>query len=115
MLRRVLQGLEAGEIDRRFDLLCVSAHVGSVDRHGDVGPAGLGVKRRDQPLLFEQGGIKTAGQLPQRFESPLGIALQLTQDLADLRRIAFCKGRGQAELDLEGDQALLRAVVEVPL
>src|SRR6266498_3111964 len=114
MFGRVLQRLQAGKIDSRFNLLRVSTYLGSIDLHGGGGLAGLRIERCNQSSVHQKGGIEAACQLPQRVDGSIGVGGELMQQVLSLGRVLTRKGRRQAELDLECDEILLRPVMEIP-
>jgi hypothetical protein len=69
---------------------------------------------RDNALLGQQRRIDTAGQVPEIVERGAEPVLEHGRDLPD-RGGVLSGVFQQAELDLQGDELLLRAVVQVPL
>ena len=90
---------------------------GQLDRDG--GAAGQGLERRAQPALGEDRRVDAAGQLAQlvqRAGQPGGQVAQLGGQLASLgRHRRLHRGLRGARLQGQGDQALLGAVVQIPL
>ena len=62
-----------------------------------------------------RGGVdRSASKVPEVLEGLTGLPLELGQQLARLRRVAFHHRFGQAQLDRERDELLLSAVMDVP-
>jgi len=114
VLAGVLDGLEAAEVERRLDVGLVAAYVAA---HGgrQTGSVRHRVKRLDQPSVAQQRGVDPVGKLAQLVERFLHVAAQAVQDLAALVRVGVEQRLHQPDLDRQGDEVLLGAVVQVAL
>jgi hypothetical protein len=74
----------------------------------------MGAKRRLEAIGGEERWIDPTGQLAKSVERLVGILFELGKDRSSAT-VGFGEGLGHADLDLERDQVLLRAVVQVPL
>src|ERR1019366_7596247 len=81
------------------------------DGQGDL--ASLGREGGGQPLVGEQGRVDAPGQVAQRVQGLIGVTLELGEGGLGLVGVPGQENLDQAELDLEGDQVLLGAVVQV--
>jgi hypothetical protein len=115
MLAGVLDGFQAAEVDRRLDLRRVPAEWGGVNPDGPRGPAGHGGQRGRQPALHQDRGIDPVREAAQFVHCLPDVGAELGQDLQDLVVVAFGQLAGQAQLDRQGGQLLLGAVVQVAL
>jgi hypothetical protein len=115
MLAGVLDGFQAAEVDRRLDLRRVPAEWGGVHPDGQRGPAGHRGQRGRQPALHQDRGIDAVREAAQLVRGLPEVGAELGQDLQDLVVVAFGQLAGQAQLDRQGGEPLLGAVVEVAL
>ena len=106
MLGRILEGLEAAEIDGRLDVGVVAGD--AVGRH--LGMCAQGVQ---QAALVESRWIDALGKVTEGLQRLRGLRLQFDDETSGFFGIAFCQGCGQPELDRECHQVLLRAVMDV--
>jgi hypothetical protein len=115
VLAGVLDGFQAAEVDRRLDLRRVAAEWGGVNGDGQRGPAGHRGQRGRQPALHEDRGIDAVREAPQLIRRLPDVGAELGQDLPDLVIVAVGQLAGQTQLDREGGEPLLGAIVEVAL
>ena len=85
-----------------------------LDQHRQGRLADLGVQGRDETLFGQQRRVDAAGQVPQVVERGGEPVLEHGRDLPDRGGVLGGVFQ-QAELDLQGDELLLGAVVQVPL
>ncbi len=83
--------------------------MGSADRRATVD------KRGEQPALHQDRGIDAVREAAQLVRCLPDVGAELGQDLQDLVVVAFGQLAGQAQLDRQGGETLLGAVVEVAL
>ena len=98
-------------LDRRLEPSF--GQLGDLDRHGR--PRQQRVERCSETALGEQDGVKPARQLSQLLEPLREIVLGRRQKLAGGLRVVVELRPGHAQLQCDGDEALLSAVVEVAL
>jgi hypothetical protein len=115
MLAGVLDGFQAAEVDRRLDLRGVPAEWGGVNRDGQRGPAGHRGQRGQQPALHQDRGIDAVREAAQLVRCLPDVGAELGQNLQKLVVVAFGQLAGQAQLDRQGGEPLLGAVVQVAL
>ena len=115
VLRDVLKGLEAREVDGRFDVLGAPTHVARLDRHRDGGLPRLRFQRGGQALVREERRVDPAREVTEIVERARGVGLDLPRHLACLHRVPLRQLFQQTELHGERHQLLLRAVVDVAL
>ena len=115
VLRDVVQGLEAAEVDGRLHGLRVPGDAVRVHDHGERRLSTLRLERRGQPLVGEERRIDPAGQVSQVLERRLRILMDVAEQGHALARIALRDLLRESRFDGEGDELLLGAVVEVAL
>ena len=111
----VLDGLQAAEVDRRLGFRRVAAGRDGLHRDGPRGPAGHGRKGGRQPLLGEQRRVDAMRQAPQFIRRLPGIGAEFGEEVPGLPRVALGELGGQAQLDGQGGEPLLGAVMKVAL
>ena len=109
----VLQRFQAAEVHRRLGVLAESPDPVGFDRHRQWGLAGLGVECGGQAQVGQQRRVDPAGEVAQVFQRAGGVCFEVAEDRPGLGRIRGDGGLGQLELDGQGDQVLLGAVVDV--
>ncbi len=115
MLGRVLERLEAAEVDGGFDLGVVATDTVELDVDAERAPVGGGPQRLGQSAVDEERRVDAVGEVPQLLD---GVLHAPGQHLEHLRRCRGVVGEdvpGQAEVHGKGDQVLLSPVVEVAL
>ena len=75
----------------------------------------LGLERGREPVIGEDGWVDAAREIANVLQRIGHVGLQLGEEGAGLLGIAGRELLGQPQLDRQGDQLLLRAVVEVAL
>jgi hypothetical protein len=115
VLRDVLQGLEAREIDGCLSLPLVSADPVGLDRRGNQGLARLALQRRSESLVREQRGVDASGQIPEVVERRVRLGLEIAKQRAEPVVVLPDERLRDPLLHGERDELLLRAVVDVPL
>ena len=115
MLPGILHRLEAAEVHRGLGLARVPLdplgdHLGREHR-----AVRRGAQRLGQPAVAQQRRVDAVRELAQLAERRLDVAAQLLEHRLDGLRIGLHELAGQADLDRERDEVLLRAVVEVAL
>ena len=115
MLARVLQCLEAAEVDGRLHLGRVPANAVGSDLGGYGGSPGRGGQRVGQTLVRQQRWIDAVGQVTKFLKGVLQVATKLLHQGSSLVRRPVGKLPGQPHLHGEGNQMLLRTVVEIAL
>ena len=115
MLACVLDGLQAAEVDRRFDLRRVPANRAGLHRDRQRGPAGRRGQGRHQPLVGEQRRVDAVRQAPQFIRRLPDIGAEFREEVPRLACVAFGESGGQAQLDGQGSEPLLGAVMKVTL
>src|SRR5207245_9214133 len=106
----ILERLETAEIDPALDFTRLARDVGQYQLDRDGKPAGLSTQRGAEPFGREQRWIDAAGELPQIVDRLIRVVPELFEDGTGL---AVRRGQGETNFHLEGDQVLLRAVVQV--
>jgi hypothetical protein len=114
MLRGVREAFRDDVVDGRFDGLGQAVGRRRGELNGKGGAAGERLQGRHQPAVGENRGVKAAGELLELLERPFQI-------LADALEQCLCCGGilvqallRHPQLEGEGDEPLLSAVVQVP-
>ena len=115
VLGRVLDGLQAAEVDRGLHVGGVPPHLLLDDGHPDRAGAERGPQRGPDAGLAEQRWVDAAGQADQGLDRRLGGGTLLGQDPLGPLRGPGLEGLGQPQVDREGHQVLLGSVVDVAL
>jgi hypothetical protein len=115
VLRGVLEGFEATEVDRRFDFRRVPPDALRVDRHIERAAAGRRTQSGSKTAVDQKRRVYTVGQIAQLLNGLLHIASQGVEHLGRSSRIAGQEIARQAEAHRQSDQVLLGAVVKVSL
>ncbi len=113
VLRGVLHGLQAAEVDRVLHLGRIAAHPVRIHRRRDRQPERGGAQRLGQAAIGQQRGVHPARQrldLLQRLSHLVAEGVQL---LEAALAVLFDQLFRQLELDAQGHQPLLRSVVKV--
>ena len=114
VLGHVLQRLQDAEVRGGLGVAPVAPDSVRLDQDRKRGPAGLGRHRGRQSLVGQQRRVDTAGQGPQVVQGRVQPGPELAGHLPDLTGVIGGVVE-QPELDVERDQLLLGAVVQVPL
>ena len=114
VFHRILHRFEDAEVEGGLHLDRETGHVAYLEPNRNRAVVGGGLNRRSQTVLGERGGVDAVGQVAQL---RLGLVQLTTQQLKRLFRPIgifpqLRTGVGQAKVD--GDEAGLGAVVEVP-
>src|ERR1700680_4446659 len=113
VLLNVLQRLERAEVEGGLSLLRVPPDAVGIDMDRSCRLGGLRAQRLCQTFVGKQGRVDAAGEIAKGVERFVGIAFELAENCRSLGGISDGKHLDDAQLDLEGDQVLLGAVVEV--
>ena len=108
---RLRDDVVRGRLDRPGEALV--RHLGDLDGHRRAG--GQRLDRRAQAAVGQDGGMDPAGQLAQLVEALGELVLRLREQLAGGGRVLAQRRLDQAQVERDGDQPLLRAVVQVAL
>jgi len=107
------QRLQRAEIHGGLDLLGVAADPVSFHRHGDRGPARLGVQGRGDAHVRQQRRVDAAGQLAKAAQRPRDLRRHLVQQRLRPRLVVIERAGRAAELAGQAGQIPLRAIAEV--
>ena len=110
----VLQGLQDAEVRGGLGLPRVAPDAVGLDLDGKRSLARLRVQGGAEPLVGQQRRVDPAGQGAQVIEGGVQPGPELAGDLPDLTGVVGGVLQ-QGELDVERDELLLGAVVQVPL
>src|SRR6185437_10349029 len=115
VLGRVLERFQAAEVHGGLDLKAVPAEAGGRDgdRQGRA-PAG-GAERLAEPAVGEQRRVDAVGEVAQFLDGGLDLVGELVDHQRRRLRVVGDEVAGEPEVHGEGDQVLLRAVVQVAL
>jgi FtsX-like permease family len=115
VLGRVLQRLQAAEVHGGLDLKAVPAEArrGHGDRQGRA--AAGGAQRLAEPAVGEQRRVDAVGEVAQFLDGGLDLVGELVDHQPGRLRVVGHEVAGKPEVHGEGDQVLLRAVVQVAL
>ena len=115
VLARVLQRLEAAEVDRGLDLLRVPADLLGLDRRGQRGAVAGGAERVGQPAVHQQRRVDAVREVAQLLHRLLEVGRDLVEHLLGGVGVGVGELAGEAGAHRERDEVLLRAVVQVAL
>ena len=115
VLRGVLQRLEHAEVDGGLELLRVTADSVGLDPHRHRCLPRLRLHGGREALVGKERRVDPAREVPQGLERVAQPALEIAKQLQLLLRLPADEGGREPRLDGEGDELLLRAVVQVAL
>ena len=115
VLRRVLKRLVAAEIDRTLDLGGIAPQFARGERRRERASRGGLRECLHQTALDEEAGIQPVGERPYVGHGVLGVLHELPNPCRPLEGLALNNVAGELELDGQRNQALLGAIVKVPL
>ena len=115
MLAGVLQRLQAAKVDRSLDLRGVPADAVASNLCRKAGPATGGRQRFGEALVGEERRVDPVGEVAELLQGVLEVAPQLLHESPGLVRVPLGELAGQADLDCQRHEVLLRPVVQIPL
>src|SRR3954447_19275263 len=113
VLLRVLERLEAREIDGRFDLLGITGNPAYMHLSSDAAAAGGVPERLGEAMVDEQRRVDAARKRANLVERRAGVGADPPEQGSGLLRIACGPFSTALGCDLQRDQALVSAAVKV--